>query len=161
MSNIGIANRWKQVFRSLWKDYGTKFKSILDSLSRHRQLLSEQAALLHYQHHQHDSQMILHHIKQYERDRWAEIDRLNEEERIRKQRDKFAILEWFSASQSTTMDHEFFKSIRSQCSGSGRWILKDDKVNDWLESEIPVSSIMWLNGIPGAGKPYCESMTVY
>jgi hypothetical protein len=29
--------------------------------------------------------------------------------------------------------------------------LKHEKVHNWKEADTPVSSILWLNGIPGAG----------
>jgi hypothetical protein len=29
--------------------------------------------------------------------------------------------------------------------------LKHEKIQNWREMDTPVSSIMWMNGIPGAG----------
>src|SRR6266487_792849 len=68
-----IATVWRQIFRSTWKDFGTRFKQILDSLSRHKQLIVEQAALLHFQQYQNDSQKALLYIQQYEQDRLGRI----------------------------------------------------------------------------------------
>jgi hypothetical protein len=75
------------------------------------------------------------------------------QEQNEKDRKYLAILDWFSAAQSTTADHESFREIRTPYAGSGRWILKHEKIQNWREMDTPVSSILWVNGIPGAGMP--------
>jgi hypothetical protein len=112
-------------------------------------LIREQADLLHIQQSQSDSQTLLLHIQQYELDR--------AEQRLRQERQAEAELHekylkvsgWFSASPSTAEDQRVFSGVRSK--GSGDWILKDAKVSNWIEPETPISSILWLNGKPGAG----------
>jgi hypothetical protein len=151
ISDDYIAKVWRQIFRSTWKDFGTRFKQILDSLGRHKQLIVEQAALIHFQQYQDDSQKALLYIQQYEQDRSGRIMLLKTQEEAEMNRKYLGVLEWFSAAQSTVQDHQTFRDIRSKYAGSGDWILKDEKVQNWMGLDIPVTSVLWLNGIPGAG----------
>ncbi len=153
ISDGSTAAVWRQVFRSTWKDFGTRFKQILDGLRQHRQLIVEQAGLLHYQQYQTDSQENDRHMRQYEQDRQEKLIRLEKQEEAEVQRKYLAVLEWFSGAQSTVEDHHTFQLTRSQYTGSGDWILNDEKVQNWIEPDTPVSSILWISGIPGAGKP--------
>jgi archaellum biogenesis ATPase FlaH len=139
------------LFRCIWKDFGTRFKGVLENLRLHSNLISEQASLLHYQQSQSYSQVILGHIEKYEEDRAEKkqrLKRMEEEERDRKQ---LAVLGWFSAAPSIRSDHEKFRQTWTESAGSGQWILKNEKVQNWREMDLPVSSMLWINGIPGAG----------
>lgn len=142
---------WQQLFRSLWKDFGSRFKQILENLGRHKQLIVEQAALLHFQQYRENSQKTLIHIQQYERHRSEDLKRLEAREEDERRNKYLAISAWFSAAQTTIQDHETFCEIRSQNVGSGDWILREEKVQNWIELDPPVCSILWLYGISGAG----------
>jgi hypothetical protein len=111
----------------------------------------DQAALLHSQQCQANSQTTLLHTQQYEQDRSERLVQLQKQEEAETNKLYLAVLGWFSAAQSTGLDHDTFCGIRNKYTGSGRWILKDEKVQNWMELDTPVSSLLWLNGIPGAG----------
>jgi hypothetical protein len=111
----------------------------------------EQAALIHFQQYQDDSQKALLYIQQYEQDRSGRIMLLKTQEEAEMNRKYIDVLEWFSAAQSTVQDHQTFCNIRCKYAGSGDWILKDEKVQNWIGLDTPVTSVLWLNGIPGAG----------
>jgi hypothetical protein len=128
---------WRQVFRSVWKDFKTRFQNILDRLRRHREVIESQANLLHFQ--------------QYQLDRAKMLEDLRRSENERRQKNYKEALEWISGAD-THLDHESACAARSEYPGSGRWILKHSKQQNWKEADEPVSSILWLNGIPGAGK---------
>lgn len=127
----------------MWKNFATTFKNILDNLNRHRQLITEQATVINFQRQD-------NFFDQYKSD-GEERARLHHERQQAEERSKYLqVLEWFSAARSTQEDHEEFRRARSQ--GTGDWILKEEKVRNWLEVDVPESSILWINGIPGAGK---------
>lgn len=73
-----------------------------------------------------------------------------EEEDLRKK--YIDVVEWFSAARSTVDDQNTF--YQSRAAGTGEWILTEEKVHNWMEVDVPESSILWLNGIPGAGTCY-------
>lgn len=79
--------------------------------------------------------------------------RFKKMEKAEEDRKYLAILEWFSGADSTVHDHDTFRATRSEYAGSGDWILKDEKVQNWMEPDTPESSVLWINGVPGAGMP--------
>ena len=38
------------------------------------------------------------------------------------------------------------------CEGTGEWLLRDSTFTQWLDHKNPTSKVLWLEGIPGAGK---------
>jgi len=128
----------------MWKHFETNFKSILNALSRHRRLIADQAAALHYRQYQFDSQ-------QYKQERSKNIEYCERQEASEMQRKRLEVLQWFSAADTTDLDQEQFTYTRREYHGSGNWILKNEKIRNWLEDDTPVSSMLWLNGKPGAG----------
>jgi hypothetical protein len=78
------------------------------------------------------------------------LDKLGTLEETESEKKYIAVMEWISGA-NTKLDHESFRDIRHEYPGSGDWILKHEKIQNWKEADTPVSSILWLNGIPGAG----------
>lgn len=152
MSNMFTATVWRQIFRSTWKDFRARFKQILSGLSQHKQLIAEQASLLHFQQSQSDSQKTLLHIQQYEQDRSDNLIRYKQQEEAERNKNFCTVLEWIAAAHTTKHDHDLYCSTRREYRRSGEWILRDERVQNWKECDIPISSVLWLNGIPGAGK---------
>lgn len=150
---------WRQVFRSVWSDFKTRFSGILEGLRRHKELIQAQASLLHYKQYQQDSQETMRHIRQYEYDREIMIEKLENLEAEGSAKKYDTVMEWIAGAQ-THLDHEAFCAIRDEYKGSGDWILKHEKVQNWREADTPVSSILWLNGIPGAGKTILASVII-
>lgn len=80
------------------------------------------------------------------------MERLKKKEEDERKQKCLAVVAWLSASANTIPDHEKFRRIRAESAGSGRWILQNDKVQNWREMDTPVSSMLWIHGIPGAGR---------
>lgn len=139
------------MFRAAWKDFNARFKNILNRLSRHREFLERQAALLHFDQFQQSSQEAHQHVMQYQQDRVEIIDCFEKQEQEESKKKFFEALAWISGAQ-TSQDHESFCTERAKYPGTGSWILKQEKVHNWIEADTPMNSILWLNGIPGAGK---------
>ena len=135
----------------MWKNFETRFRGILDSLTRHRQLIANQAEAIHYQQYQLDSQEMFRYIQQYEHDRIQNIETRDRQEQSEMDRKYLEVLQWFSATDTTKSDQELYTRTRREYPGTGDWILKNEKVRNWQEDDTPTSSILWLNGKPGAG----------
>ena len=108
----------------------------MDGLRQHSELLESQANLLH--------------IQQYQADRLAMLDRLDSMEETQRQEKYVAVMGWVLSAE-TKLDHYSACEARSEYPESGRWILRNSELQNWKEADAPVSSILWLNGIPGAG----------
>ncbi|KAH7381988.1 hypothetical protein BKA64DRAFT_584001 [Cadophora sp. MPI-SDFR-AT-0126] len=142
---------WRQLFRSMWKNFESTFKQILDNLKRHRDLIKEQATVISFQR----QELFIEQYKRDVEDASRSLEKKQEEEQWKKYLD---VREWFSASNSTEADHESCQKAKSP--GTGVWILKNEKVRNWLQPDVPESSLLWVNGIPGAGKTILASIII-
>ncbi|KAH6622333.1 C2H2 domain-containing protein [Boeremia exigua] len=155
---------WKHFFRSMWNDFSTKFGGILKSLGRHKNFVDNCAQRAQYQLYQHDiadmKATSLVRYQQYEQDAQgmnARLDELVAEERVKRTK---AVIQWLAASQQPIQDHEIYCQIRAEFPRTAHWILKRAYINDWIERTVPSTPLLWLHGIPGAGKTILASAII-
>jgi hypothetical protein len=74
------------------------------------------------------------------------------------------VIQWISAA-SVIRDHEDLCAVRQEQydatkKKSGQWILSNEEIEAWFALQVPKASTLWINAIPGAGKPpsrlHCE-----
>jgi hypothetical protein len=123
-ADLRLLTAWKQLFYSTWKDFQASFKPILSDFQRHRELLDCSASLV--------------------QETFAALA----EERTRT--NTLAVINWLSAADPSE-DQEACAIVRQDIHDTGRWILKEPIVKDWLDPDECSVNIFWLNGIPGAG----------
>ncbi|OJJ43210.1 hypothetical protein ASPZODRAFT_103600 [Penicilliopsis zonata CBS 506.65] len=150
---------WRHVFKATWKTFNATFRHILEDLRRHRDFLSEQAQLIHYRHYRSDRQMLQSHVQKYELDRDRIFDEFRRGYNSQREQEYISAVQWISAPQMI-LDHEAFCEVRKECAGSGDWILQHHIIREWRDIDPPVSSIVWMNGIPGAGKTILASTII-
>lgn len=129
-------------FRSLWRDFRSRFQHILDDLAQHKILVESHANHIH--------------IRDYAADRariFQEFERISTQTANQKYE---YVLRWINAPTAVevhedlvTMRNDFFKATSVQ---TGQWIIHDEKVKGWLDLDVPKTSTLWVHGIPGAGK---------
>ena len=135
----------KQLWRSAWKDFQTRFKRLLEGLGRHREIIQSQANLLHFQ--------------QYQMDRRKFIEDLDKREKTEREEKYIAVRKWMSGAESS-LDHEDACKAWRKYTGTGKWILKNEHVRNWREAQSPTESSLWINGVPGAGKTVLASVII-
>ncbi|KAK3684319.1 hypothetical protein B0T22DRAFT_493833 [Podospora appendiculata] len=74
-----------------------------------------------------------------------------------RQRDK--VVQWLSPFHCEN-EHERHRSKRSICKDPGRWLLKNDQFKCWISPDSFADPMLWLSGIPGAGKTVLASIVV-
>ncbi|KAH0841037.1 hypothetical protein FOPE_06274 [Fonsecaea pedrosoi] len=150
---------WKHLFRSAWGDFNTKFEGILRNLNRHGQLIESQFNLLQARQHEAHQTEVLRAILDVEQEVRLARELIEKEEKIRKQEQLSAIRVWIGGN--TTCDsHESAKSAREEYAQTGLWITQKEKVSSWLADDLPRSPILWMHGIPGAGKTILASIII-
>lgn len=95
----------------------------------------------------------MEHIRSYEQDRLINMHKIQMIYEAEQLRSFKAVIEWIAGPQVVHV-HESHQETRKECPGSGEWILKHRVIQDWIYSEPPLSSIVWMNGIPGAGNKF-------
>ena len=129
---------WRRFFRSMWKDFGTKFNGILKSLDRHKRLVESRATIEQYR-------VYRENVTEMQ----SKLDELIAEEHNKKRK---AVKEWLAVGSQPQQDHQAYLETRKEFPSTGHWILKHELVKDWMESDNPSSPLLWLTGMPGAGK---------
>ncbi|KLP15177.1 uncharacterized protein LW94_11398 [Fusarium fujikuroi] len=140
----------KQFFRSLWKDFKTRFQSILDDLKRQKELVESHANR--------------YHIHNYENDRLKMLAEFKEASVKRSSERKAFVSQWIAAPQAI-IDHEHIcETLRESSEATqrpmGQWILNHEDVKSWLDKTVPKSSTIWVTAIAGAGKTVLASVII-
>ncbi|KAF6824282.1 zinc finger protein [Colletotrichum musicola] len=132
----------KQLFHATWKTYKTRFSDLIQSLSHHRLLLLGQTTL-----------------SEARRVRNAEETRIGDERAERDCRLRRELSVWLQ-SANTKNDHHRFQAIRSEFPTSGHWLFDKPEFKSWFNIFPPIPGLLWLNGIPGAGKTILSSLII-
>ncbi|KAF2658989.1 C2H2 domain-containing protein [Lophiostoma macrostomum CBS 122681] len=153
-----IGKRWNKIFRALWNDFETRFGGILRSLRRHKELIESRANLIHYRRYQEDIAELKHSLDHSrQQGEIADSKHSLEEERNNKAR---AVKEWLATGSQSKLDHEKHMEVRQNYQTTGLWILKHEYIIDWMDADVPVTPLVWMNGIPGAGKTILASIII-
>lgn len=140
----------RNFFRSLWKDFNTRFQHIIADLKRLKELVRDYADQFH--------------IQTYEADRLRLLNDVEEAQESRRREKKVFVNRWIEAPE-TAPDHEYYQSVRQEQyiatnRNTAEWILQHADVKPWLSSRVPKSSVLWIHAIAGAGKSVIASVII-
>ncbi|KAL2850313.1 hypothetical protein BJY01DRAFT_261588 [Aspergillus pseudoustus] len=149
----------KAIFKPLWQDFEPTFKGILNRMRAHKRLVEDKTRAIYSDPGQYelDAQEVREHLRRLEDDAL----KLQIEEDKRKQTRYLEVVDWIAGAETETKHNDICRDLRSY-PGSGTWILKNDKVKNWLspDPDQSASSILWINGRPGTGKTYLASVLI-
>jgi hypothetical protein len=103
----------------------------------HKELLQTQAALAEF--------------KKAREAREEAIERYRKQDEEETSRRMIYLKDWLFAP-AVDADHNRFAEVRSQYPESGNWLLQRKEFREWHEPTLPSSPMLWIHGIPGAGK---------
>ncbi|KAJ4218040.1 hypothetical protein NW759_008634 [Fusarium solani] len=150
---------WKAYLDSAWRGFKTRCKPIIDSLKRHRTLLSDEkltAAIIEVQQARREAQELRNVMEA----RFGELSRRLETDSEKRSRQEVEAMKDgllqarctissqlspgnYQDDQKLAFD-QFFRSP------SGDWVLQEPKFTEWLKGSN--GQILYLHGMPGAGK---------
>ncbi|KAH6702884.1 hypothetical protein BKA61DRAFT_619706 [Leptodontidium sp. MPI-SDFR-AT-0119] len=136
---------WKQLFRSAWKDFESRFQHLVDNLQNHKQLIESHAGIVQIQ----ETQVERAYVRK----------QLSMIEEARNQQRRLDVVTWLCAVDPI-LDHEAAVNTRVMYPSSGKWLLQDNKMKSWLDHKNASSPLLWMNGIPGAGKTILASVII-
>ncbi|KAF5628959.1 zinc finger C2H2-type integrase DNA-binding protein [Fusarium sp. NRRL 52700] len=137
---------WERLFDVNWKTIKGGLLSIISNIVRHRDAIQNQA---------NQSQMTA--SEETYTEPVFESDPFGEEN-YRPQR--LAVCHWLR-SIDPAADQDLFSKVRAEYPGTGRWLLDNEDFKGWfnpLYARIP--PLLWLTGLPGAGKTILTSLIV-
>lgn len=129
---------WQQIFRALWKDFNARFKHLLSNLQRHKTLIESHANVLE--------------IKASQAARELAEKAFQEADIARKDNQRIAVRTWLSA-RNVQLDHDVYTEVRKLYPSTGLWVLQKTAIAAWHDSQHTSGSLVWVHGIPGAGRP--------
>ncbi|TGJ79599.1 hypothetical protein E0Z10_g9161 [Xylaria hypoxylon] len=136
-------SRWKYLFESLWPHHKEKIKFVMRQIQSHVRLMRNEVRLEHIQQEYQTRQLALQHFDSEERERRAqEYHRLKTDIAPQSHDDKLDSLRYLVYRDT------------------GAWLLQDTTFKTWLKSTSKESRILWLQGIPGAGKTCLASEVI-
>jgi hypothetical protein len=161
--------------RSAWKTFETNFKPILDSLKRHRILLSDekitaaiseiqdirQLAVTRFDEQSAQSGTRFDELSQQLHSRFQEISeqlykskKMSADKEAREQQEALRQQKRFIAGKLGPPDYEAdqHRASEQRFPASGDWILKDPSFLNWIDPRNSSHSTLFLHGIPGSGK---------
>ncbi|RYN73552.1 hypothetical protein AA0120_g12593 [Alternaria tenuissima] len=137
---------WVRFFKSMWKNFHTKFDGILSSLRRHKDIVECRANLVQYRLYQDDV---------------AGFKAKLEENVVREETKNLMIVkEWLSVGELPQLDHGSYCKIRADYATTTKWISQHRTVKHWIHADVPKSPVVWMYGIPGAGKTILSSAII-
>jgi hypothetical protein len=113
------------------------FDDVFRNIERSKQLLLTSGDIAHFQE--------------------AQEARLKFQDYIREQRDragierKFRVRSWLKPHLHITQHHDLRK-VRQHYPKTTKWIFQELAWKDWLRRSRDTTRVLWLSGIPGAGK---------
>lgn len=135
---VSSGTAWQQIFRALWKDFNARFKHLLSNLQRHKTLIESHANVLE--------------IKASQAARELAEKAFQEADIARKDNQRIAVRTWLSA-RNVQLDHDVYTEVRKLYPSTGLWVLQKTAIAAWHDSQHTSGSLVWVHGIPGAGRP--------
>ncbi|KAI1387872.1 uncharacterized protein F4822DRAFT_294625 [Hypoxylon trugodes] len=136
---------WKQLFQATWRGFTVKIQHLKDNLRRHRSLIESHATIVQFEEIQRLRDCAKREFEAHSR---AETDR-------RRQR----VVQWLSAFNAEGLQCKY-REMRSISGDAGRWLITDSRFQKWLDPHRCQWPLLWINGIPGAGKTILASVIV-
>lgn len=72
------------------------------------------------------------------------------------EQDRSLIINWVGGASAS---HEYDKAIKGRQEGTCEWIFEREEYRNWKKPTFP-TKILWMHGIPGAGKTYLSAKIV-
>jgi hypothetical protein len=138
---------WHLLFLSLWKDFGSRFKSIIESLEKQREFVDIEALsidIVEAKESRKRAQEEIHERKK----RYQEFLDYNEKN-TRISQLQYAV-DWLSVNDSI-QDNEYERISHRRHDATCQWIAEEPSINVWMKDDTK-APLLWLNGKPGAGK---------
>ncbi|KAK2762332.1 hypothetical protein FQN54_001342 [Arachnomyces sp. PD_36] len=137
--------QWTELFTAWWRDFAPTIEQIKLKTARNKRLIENQVSIAEFEE-IHNRYLI-------------SMRESNREKEVQIKDRKAMVAQWLSPFDIEA-EQENYRTIRSACKDPGRWLLNDRLFKKWLSLEDCDTPLLWLNGIPGAGKTILASIVV-
>ncbi|KAJ4246539.1 hypothetical protein NW762_013480 [Fusarium torreyae] len=135
--------RWKFFFEALWPKRKEEIERVIGRMKEHTFYLRNEVRLQDIEE--------AYEARQSDIESFAKL-----EESSRRQ--EYAALETSIAPAFYEKKLAFF--LNRLCDGTGNWLIRNEDVSKWLQVAQDSLKLIWVCGIPGAGKTYLSACTI-
>ncbi|PYI36155.1 NACHT domain protein [Aspergillus indologenus CBS 114.80] len=136
-------SRWKYFFESVWPHRRDRINLVKTHIERHALLMRNEVRL--------------EHIREEHEARLKALEHFKAEERAQRLQQYHVIK---TDVNPRLYDDKLNWCHGRICDGSGAWLLRDKAFTRWLDFSAGTPPVLWLQGIPGAGKTFLASLAV-
>jgi hypothetical protein len=136
---------WPRLIHALWRNFQSDFEVLLQQLRRHQRLVESQANIIHFEQSlkaRETAELLLKECREAEKKRQIDVVRT-----------------WL-ASPNIEVDQQTYSFFRKDDPNSGKWLLTTPKFRSWFDPDFCSAPLLWISGIPGAGKTVLASVIV-
>ncbi|KAI8718204.1 NACHT domain-containing protein [Fusarium sp. LHS14.1] len=141
--NFFSLTRLKIVFETLWPIQRDQIKLVIKHIARHRELMR--------------TEVRLEEIRAADEARQRELEHFAQAEETAIKQEYFTLRAHVSPK---TYDHDLYRHHATVCDGTGKWLFRDQLFKDWVDHSKGTTRILWLKGIPGAGRTLLASSVI-
>ncbi|CCD50121.1 similar to NACHT domain protein [Botrytis cinerea T4] len=150
---------WHVIFLSFWKDFGSRFDSIINSLKKHREFIDIEAVSFDIVESRESRAKMQDDIRLRQK---RELEMVEENEKNAKATRLQHAIAWFNLDgkdQEAVHDRIHKKRHDKTC----EWMAREHQFKNWMENNTE-DPCLWLHGKPGSERPglttcyyYCDS----
>ncbi|PKK48953.1 hypothetical protein CI102_7960 [Trichoderma harzianum] len=134
---------WRVMFEALWPSQKEKIKIVMDHIGRHTKLMRNKVRLEHLREEYEHRQRAFDHFEATQKSNM---------------RQEYNIVK--TDISPRFYDAELYRIRGQVCKGTGNWLKQASDFKKWLNGDDDSTRILWLCGIPGAGKTHLAAMAI-
>ena len=138
---------WHVLFLSLWKDFGSRFAGIIDSLKKQRDFIDREAASIDIVEAKESRAKAHHEILQRQKHDLIMLEQIEKSTSIAQFQHSVAWLSVDDKEQENDLERNSSRRHDKTC----EWITKAPRMEAWMTDNTKYP-LMWLSGKPGAGQ---------
>ncbi|UKZ56611.1 hypothetical protein TrVGV298_010450, partial [Trichoderma virens] len=134
---------WRYMFEALWPSQKEKIKKVMDHIGRHTNLMRNNVRLEHLREENEYRQRAFEHFEATQK------SNLRQEYNTIK-----------TDLSPSYYDTELYRIRGQVCKGTGNWLKQASDFKKWFDGNDDSTRILWLCGIPGAGKTHLAATAI-
>ncbi|PYH69627.1 uncharacterized protein BO88DRAFT_443625 [Aspergillus vadensis CBS 113365] len=137
--------QWDQLFHAWMRVFTINIDDIAERAARNKRLIDNRVSLVEFEAIRKDD-LISARAFEREKEAMAKVHRDTVEH-------------WLSAIDIKA-EHRIHQAKRRVCQNPGHWLLNSPELKTWSSIEDQLNPLLWLSGIPGAGKTVLASIVI-
>ncbi|KAF5627128.1 Nacht domain protein [Fusarium sp. NRRL 52700] len=139
----GFMRRLRAMFEMFWPSHKERIQVVVKHMASHRDLIRREVRMEEIRRADEMRNRELQHFVQTEKNNIAQ---------------EYASLRAQLSPKS--YDADLYRFSEAVCNGTGKWLFRDQSFQNWLAGIEKAKRILWLRGIPGAGKTLLASSVI-